>query len=116
MKSGWVDRDAEATVAQGAKSGIDRDLALRIYSTHLLGRDPKLVLHGGGNTSLKERMRDPLGEDVEVLRVKATGFDMAELGAQGFCAVRLLPMRKLRARDHVEDIELVAIERANLID
>ena len=54
MKSGWVDRDAEAIVAEGAKSGIDRDLALRIYTTRLLGRDPKLVLHGGGNTSLKE--------------------------------------------------------------
>ncbi len=51
MKSGWADRDAEAIVAEGAKSGIDRDLALRIYTTRLLGRDPKLVLHGGGNTS-----------------------------------------------------------------
>ena len=48
MKSGWVDGDAEATVAHGAKSGVDRDLALRVYTTRLLGRDPKLVLHGGG--------------------------------------------------------------------
>ena len=53
MKSGWVDRDAETLVADGAKSGIDRDLALRVYTTRLLGRDRKLVLHGGGNTSLK---------------------------------------------------------------
>ena len=56
MKSGWVDRDAESFVADGVASGIDRDLALRIYTTRLLGRDPKLVLHGGGNTSLKARI------------------------------------------------------------
>ena len=43
MKSGWVDRDAEAIVADGAKAGIDPDLSLRLYTTRLLGRDPKLV-------------------------------------------------------------------------
>src|SRR5271170_2982375 len=96
MKSGWVDRDAETIVALGGKSGVDRDLALRIYTTRLLGRDPKLVLHGGGNTSLKSRMHDRLGEDVEVLRVKATGGDMAVIEPAGFPAVRLAPMRKLR--------------------
>ncbi len=104
MKSGWVDADAEAIVAQlanrfRAKPGVDRDLALRIYTTRLLGRDPKLVLHGGGNTSLKARTRDRLGDEVEVLRVKATGADMAAIEPEGFCAVRLAPMRKLRALD-----------------
>src|SRR3984957_9431448 len=116
MKSGWVDRDAEAIVAEGAKSGIDRDLALRIYTTRLLGRDPKLVLHGGGNTSLKEVMRDRLGADVEVLRVKATGADMAMIDLAGLPAVRLAPLRKLRALGEIGDDELVGIERASLID
>jgi rhamnose utilization protein RhaD (predicted bifunctional aldolase and dehydrogenase)/NAD(P)-dependent dehydrogenase (short-subunit alcohol dehydrogenase family) len=116
MKSQWVDGDAESMAALGAKSGIDRDLALRVYTTRLLGRDPKLVLHGGGNTSLKQRMRDSLGEEVEVLRVKATGADMATIEPEGFCAVRLASMRKLRALDRIDDAELVAIERANLID
>src|ERR1700681_1550152 len=116
MKSGWVDRDAEAIVAEGAKSGIDRDLALRIYTTRLFGRDPKLVLHGGGNTSLKEVMRDRLGADVEVLRVKATGADMAMIDLAGLPAVRLLPLRKLRALGEIGDDELVGIERASLID
>ena len=79
MKSEWV-ADAGAHRAHAfAESGIDRDLALRIYTTRLLGRDPKLVLHGGGNTSLKTRMRDRLGEEVEVLRVKASGSDMAAI-------------------------------------
>jgi rhamnose utilization protein RhaD (predicted bifunctional aldolase and dehydrogenase)/NAD(P)-dependent dehydrogenase (short-subunit alcohol dehydrogenase family) len=116
MKSGWVDGDAEAMVADGAKAGIGRDLALRIYTTRLLGRDPKLVLHGGGNTSLKTRMRDLFGEEVEVLRVKSSGSDMATLGADGLPAVRLAPMRKLRAFDAIGDEDLVGIERANLID
>jgi rhamnose utilization protein RhaD (predicted bifunctional aldolase and dehydrogenase)/NAD(P)-dependent dehydrogenase (short-subunit alcohol dehydrogenase family) len=116
MKSGWVDRDADAIVANGAKSGIDRDFALRIYTTRLLGRDPKLVLHGGGNTSLKQTMRDRLGEDAEVLRIKATGSDMAMIDAAGLPAVRLAPLRKLRALGEIGDDELVGIERSSLID
>ena len=116
MQSGWVDADAEAFVARAAQSGVDRDLALRVYTTRLLGGDPKLVLHGGGNTSLKARARDPLGEETDVLYVKATGADMAHAEARGFCAVRLEPMRKLRAHDRIGDIDLIAIERANLID
>ena len=116
MKSGWVDRDAQAIVADGAKAGIDPDLSLRIYTTRLLGRDPKLVLHGGGNTSLKTRMRDPLGAEVEVLRVKASGADMAAIEPAGLPALRLEPMRKLRALATMSDEELLGIERANLID
>ena len=116
MKSGWADRDANAIVADGAKAGIDADLSLRIYTTRLLGRDPKLVLHGGGNTSLKTKMRDGLGAEVEVLRVKASGADMASIEPAGFPALRLEPMRKLRARPEIGDEELVGIERANLID
>ena len=115
MKSAWVDRDAEAIVAHGAE-GVERDLALRVYTTRLLGRDPKLVLHGGGNTSLKARARDLLGDDVEVLRVKASGADMATTGPEGLPAVRLAPLRQLRSIDAIADEELVAIERANLID
>ena len=116
MKSAWVDDDAEALVAHGAISGIDRDLALRIYTTRLYGRDPKLVLHGGGNTSLKTRMRDFFGDDVEALRIKASGADMAAIEAESLPAVRLDPLRRLRGLNAIADDELVSIERANLID
>ena len=116
MKSGWVDSDAEALVAQGAKSCIERDFALRIYTTRLLGRDRKLVLHGGGNTSLKTRMRDRFGEEVEVLRVKASVADMAAIEPDGLPAVQLAGLRRLRALDAISDEDLVGIERANLID
>src|ERR1700746_3416783 len=92
MKSGWVDRDAKAIVADGDKAGIDPDLSLRIYTTRLLGRDPKLVLHGGGNTSLKAKMSDLLGKEVEVVRVKASGADMASIGPADFPAPPLGPL------------------------
>ncbi len=116
MKSGWVDRDAETIVAQGAKAGISRDFALRIYTTRLLGRDPKLVLHGGGNTSLKETMRDHFGEDAEILRIKATGADMGMIDVAGLPAVRLAPLRKLYQLAEVDDDELVGVERTSLIE
>jgi rhamnose utilization protein RhaD (predicted bifunctional aldolase and dehydrogenase)/NAD(P)-dependent dehydrogenase (short-subunit alcohol dehydrogenase family) len=116
MKSKWVEADAAERVACGANAGIEPDLVLRIYSTRLLGGDPKLVLHGGGNTSLKTRARDLLGEEVEVLRIKASGADMAAIGPEGLPAVRLAPLRDLRALEAVADEKLVAIERANLID
>jgi rhamnose utilization protein RhaD (predicted bifunctional aldolase and dehydrogenase)/NAD(P)-dependent dehydrogenase (short-subunit alcohol dehydrogenase family) len=116
MKSAWVDRDSLAVIADGARVGISAELALRIYSTRLLGRNRQLVLHGGGNTSLKTTMPDLFGTAVEVLRVKATGADMAEIGADGLVAVRLDALRRLRTIEAVTDEELVAIERANLID
>jgi rhamnose utilization protein RhaD (predicted bifunctional aldolase and dehydrogenase)/NAD(P)-dependent dehydrogenase (short-subunit alcohol dehydrogenase family) len=116
MKSGWVERDADAMLAHGAKTGVASDVTLRIYTTRLLGRDPKLVLHGGGNTSVKTRARDLLGDEIEVLRVKASGADMAAIELQGLPAVRLGPLRRLRTVDTIADEELVAIERANLID
>jgi rhamnose utilization protein RhaD (predicted bifunctional aldolase and dehydrogenase)/NAD(P)-dependent dehydrogenase (short-subunit alcohol dehydrogenase family) len=116
MKSRWVEAEAAEIVARGAEAGIARDLALRIYSTRLLGADPKLVLHGGGNTSLKTRARDLLGNEIEVLRIKASGADMATIEAKGLPAVRLAPLRDLRAHEAIADEKLLAIERANLID
>lgn len=116
MQSAWVERDAEALIARGAKSGIERDLALLVYATRLLGRDRKLVLHGGGNTSLKTKARDALGEETDVIYVKASGAEMAEIEPAGLPAVRLTPLRALRARAAMADQDLVAFERANLID
>ena len=114
MKSAWVDRDAEAAVARYA--GVPRDVALRVYPTRLLGADPKLVLHGGGNTSVKTRVPDLNGEETEVLCVKGSGWDMATIEPPGLPAVRLDPLRKLRARESLSDEDMVRLQRANLID
>src|SRR5215467_7530378 len=117
MQGQWRDDDAEAMVAHYAKSGISRDLALRVYTTRLLGQDPKLVLHGGGNTSVKTRQRDLLGEEVDVLCVKGSGSDMAVIEPAGLPAVRLAPLRALlRSRDALSDEDMVSFQRANLLD
>ena len=52
MKNLWSDSDAKSAIASHAKKGIGEDLALRVYTTRLLGGEPRLVLHGGGNTSV----------------------------------------------------------------
>ena len=116
MQSGWVERDAQAIVDRYAQQGVGQDLALRVYTTRLLGRDSKLVLHGGGNTSVKTTVRDLLGEEVEVLCVKGSGADMASIEPAGLPAVRLERLRKLRARETLSDEEMVRIQRENLLE
>src|SRR5215468_874305 len=116
MKSGWVDSEAQAAIDRYTRDGISRDLALRVYTTRLLGRDPKLVLHGGGNTSLKTTMADLLGEEVAVLCVKGSGSDMAAIEPAGLPAVRLDRLRKLRARADLSDEDLLRIQRASLLE
>src|SRR5689334_15157119 len=116
MQSLWSDTEAERLVGRYAAKGVGRDVALRVYTSRLLGREPKLVLHGGGNTSVKTRMKDLLDEEVEVLCVKGSGWDMAEIEPAGLPAVRLAPLRKLRGRDTLADEEMVRVQRANLLD
>jgi rhamnulose-1-phosphate aldolase/alcohol dehydrogenase len=114
MQSAWIDREAEAVVTRYASLG--RDLALRVYTTRLLGQDPRLVLHGGGNTSVKTALADLNGDTVDVLCVKGSGWDMGTIEPAGLPAVRLAPLLKLRGRQHLSDEEMVRLQRANLID
>jgi rhamnose utilization protein RhaD (predicted bifunctional aldolase and dehydrogenase)/NAD(P)-dependent dehydrogenase (short-subunit alcohol dehydrogenase family) len=116
MKTAWSERDARDAVGRYAEQGIGEDLALRVYTTRLLGGDPKLVLHGGGNTSVKTRMHDLLGEEVDVLCVKGSGWDMASIEPAGLPALRLAPIRTLRTREALADEDMVRLQRANLID
>jgi rhamnose utilization protein RhaD (predicted bifunctional aldolase and dehydrogenase)/NAD(P)-dependent dehydrogenase (short-subunit alcohol dehydrogenase family) len=116
MQSLWSDIAAERLVERYAAEGVGRDLGLRVYTSRLLGGDPKLVLHGGGNTSVKTVVKDLLDEDAEVLCVKGSGWDMAAIEPAGLPAVRLAPLRKLRARESLSDEDMVRVQRANLID
>ena len=116
MRSLWSDRDAEAMVARYSEAGIAADLALRVYTSRLLGGDPRLVLHGGGNTSVKTTATDLAGEECEVLCVKGSGWDMAAIEPAGLPAVRLEKLRTLRRRDALSDEDMVRVQRANLID
>src|SRR5579862_185515 len=116
MKSRWRDDEAEAMVTRYAQQGIGRDLALRVYTSRLLGQDPLLVLHGGGNTSVKTKGQDLAGDDVEVLCVKGSGWDMGDIEPAGLPAVRLKPLLKLRERKKLTDEDMVRFQRANLLD
>jgi rhamnose utilization protein RhaD (predicted bifunctional aldolase and dehydrogenase)/NAD(P)-dependent dehydrogenase (short-subunit alcohol dehydrogenase family) len=116
MQSGWIDRDAKAAVDRAAASGVSPDVALRIYTTRLLGRDPALVLHGGGNTSVKTTMRDLAGDEVEVLYIKGTGGNMGTIGPEGMVAVRLAPLQRLRTAKDLSDDDMARVQRGHLLD
>ena len=114
MQSKWSDVDAKDFAA--ALKGVNADLAVRTYTTRLLGGDPKMVLHGGGNTSVKTIVKDQLGEDVEVICIKGSGWDMGVIEPSGLPAVRLAPLRKLRKLDKLSDEDMVNFQRINLLD
>src|SRR5712691_2133281 len=120
MRSLWSDGDAEAMVqrygASAAVGSAGRDIALRVYTSRLLGGDPRLVLHGGGNISVKTVLPDLLGDPAEILCVKGSGWDMAKIEPAGLPAVRLAPLGRLRARGTLSDEDMVRVLRANLID
>ena len=116
MKSLWSDQDAKTYVERYAARGVGEDLALRVYTTRLLGGDPSLVLHGGGNTSVKTTMTDLLGEAVDVICVKGSGWDMGNIEPPGLPAVKLAPLRKLFKLDALSDEDMVNYQRIHLMD
>jgi rhamnose utilization protein RhaD (predicted bifunctional aldolase and dehydrogenase)/NAD(P)-dependent dehydrogenase (short-subunit alcohol dehydrogenase family) len=116
MKSLWSDADAKSAVRRYAKQGVGADLALRVYTTRLLGGDPRLVLHGGGNTSVKTRMADTAGDVVDVLCVKGSGWDMGDIEPPGLPAVRLAAIRSLRRLPALSDEDMVNAQRGALLD
>ena len=116
MKSLWNSKHARVAVRRYGCDDVPADLALRIYSTRLLGCEPKLVLHGGGNTSLKTSVKDMVGDEWRVLCVKGSGWDMATIEPPGMPAVKLAPLLKARAFGALSDEDMVKLQRANLID
>ncbi len=116
MQNLWSDADARAEIARHARQGIGEDLALRVYTTRLLGGEPRLVLHGGGNTSVKTRLPDITGSEIDVLCVKGSGWDMGTIEAPGLPAVRLDPLRELEGLQALSDEDMVNVQRSNLLD
>ncbi len=115
MQSCWTDADARAaTLRWGAAFG--EELALRIYTSRLLGADPALVLHGGGNTSWKGVHETALGETAPALFVKASGYDLATIEPAGFSALDLAYLLRLRAVATLSDAAMVNALRTHLFD
>ncbi len=98
MKNLWS--DADSILFEG-------DLALRVYSSRLLGQDSTLVLHGGGNTSVKITESNIVGNQEEILYVKGSGWDLEFIEKAGFSPVRMNHMLSLAKLDSLSDPQMV---------
>ena len=108
MKSLWNNEKAE---------GFSKDpLELRVYTSRLLGANPDLVLHGGGNTSVKLSEENFFGETEELLLVKGSGWDLATIETPGFAPVRLETLKRLAELETLSDSEMVRQQRAAMTD
>ncbi|MCH2184884.1 bifunctional aldolase/short-chain dehydrogenase [Myxococcota bacterium] len=116
MKSLWNEAEANEFVNRFSQES-NREIAIRTYTSRLLGRDASLVLHGGGNTSVKTVLPDRVtGEPIEVLCVKGSGWDLVDLEPPGLPAVRLDALRRLRGVERLGDEEMVNQIRTQLLD
>jgi rhamnose utilization protein RhaD (predicted bifunctional aldolase and dehydrogenase)/NAD(P)-dependent dehydrogenase (short-subunit alcohol dehydrogenase family) len=108
MRSLWEDSEARACG--------DDPLDQRVYTSRLIGREPSLVLHGGGNTSLKTRATDILGDEHDAIYVKGSGWDLASIERPGFALLRLDGVRRLAEFPTLSDAKMAAALRAMLLD
>ena len=116
MKSLWNNKIALQYVSEYKKKNISKDLALRIYTTHLLGRNPKLVLHGGGNSSVKSIGKNLYKKNVNLIYVKGSGWDMSNLNELGMPGLELNPLLETVKLNKLNDNDMVNLLRSNLIN
>ncbi len=104
MNSLWNNQEAEIF-----KNNL---LALRVYTSRLLGKNADLVLHGGGNTSVKIREKNAYGEAEEILYIKGSGWDLATIEKEGFAPVKMDALLKMAAFKKLSDKDMVDLQRA----
>ena len=108
MKSLWNDKEVK---------NLGQDpLALRVYTSRLLGRDTSLVMHGGGNTSVKAQIRDFFGIEQQVLYIKGSGWDLATIEVEGFAAVKMEALLRMATIKQLTDAQMVAQQRAAMLN
>ncbi|MDP6909416.1 MAG: class II aldolase/adducin family protein, partial [Flavobacteriales bacterium] len=108
MKNLWNTEDAE-------KLGNDL-LKLRVYSSRLLGQEENLVLHGGGNTSVKTKEKNIFGEEEVIIYIKGSGWDLATIKDAGFAPVKLQVLQKLAQLETLSDVDMVKNQRTAMTD
>lgn len=114
MKNRYDEKEAQAFV--GAYPNCPPELALRVYTSRLLGAEDDLVLHGGGNTSVKCTITNLVGEAQDILYIKGSGWDLGVIAPQGFPGLDLAYLRKLRQVRDLSDAEMVNQFRTHLQD
>lgn len=107
MRSLWREQEAATYVG---------DLAQQVYASRLLGGDPSLVLHGGGNTSVKIRETTIFGTQEEILYVKGSGWDLATITEAGFAPVQMHHLLRLAGLDALSDIQMAREMRRAMVD
>jgi rhamnose utilization protein RhaD (predicted bifunctional aldolase and dehydrogenase)/NAD(P)-dependent dehydrogenase (short-subunit alcohol dehydrogenase family) len=107
MKSRWSDQDASRCAG---------DLGLRVYTSRLLGVEPSLVLHGGGNTSVKSSVTNLFGEEEHIIYVKSSGWDLETIEAAGFSPCRMQPLLALSKLEALSDPQMAAELRKSMTD
>ena len=115
METRWSDGDVARAVAAWAPRWGE-DLALRTYASRLLGADDRLVLHGGGNTSVKGTFTNRLGDPVPAIFVKASGHDLATIEPEGHPGLDLGYLRRLRVLTALDDEAMANELRTHLFD
>ena len=115
MKNNWSKKIVKKYIKKYKKLGFSKDLELRFYTTRLLGRNKELVLHGGGNTSVKTSIKDIDGKKYNVLCVKGSGWDMADIEPAGLPAVKLDPLISMKKKKYLSDEDMVSFQKKNLI-
>ena len=108
MKNLWNDKEAQAF--------SHSDLALRVYTSRLLGRNDDLVLHGGGNTSVKSSLTDIFGDEQEILFVKGSGWDLKTIEEPGFSPARLDVLKRLGGLAAMSDTEMTRELKASMVN
>ena len=116
MKNNWSKKIAIKYIKKYKKLSFSKDLALRVYTTQLLGKNKELVLHGGGNTSVKTTVKDIDSKKYNVLCVKGSGWNMADIEPAGLPAVKLEPLLALKKKKYLSDEDMVSFQKRNLID
>ena len=115
MRDRWSDDEACRFVAEYAPQWGE-DLALRTYSSRLLGAEERLVLHGGGNTSVKSYATSVLGEQIPALYIKASGYNLADISPDGHSGVDLEFLKRLRVLQELSDVLMADQFRAHLFN
>ena len=114
MQNPWNESKSKAAIEQ--YKDVSKDIALRVYTSRLIGADTSLVLHGGGNTSVKSVTTNAVGEEINVLYVKGSGWDLDTLEPPGLPGVQLDHLIKLRNLDCLSDEDMVNEQRTHLLD
>jgi len=98
--------EADALALIEKYASYPQDLALRVYTSRLVGGNRSLVLHGGGNTSVKVKLKNIVGEETDVIFVKGSGWDLSTIEPEGFAGLNLAPLRKLLQLESLSDDEM----------